>query len=371
MKALNNILKAAFVLSAIPLLVNCGGGGSTFSLLSDSDSFIQSAGAINDKIDILWVIDSSGSMDSSQQNLVNNFNYFINDFQTKNLDFKMAVTGTDAWRKLYNGSDVCSKFRDGPVRYNFSTGKCLESGSHNGYRVITPSVPNWTNVFLNNVLQGILGHGDERPLQSLEVALAESLNADFVRPDSYLSVIILTDEDDFSNNTSSNLQGVSYNDPRLIPVQHYVDLLDTVTGTSGLTRRYNVNAIAIQDTACKDFLNTSFTGRMIGQRVGEFADLTGGLRTSLCGNFADDLGLIADNILTLATQFYLSRIPVPSTIVVKVNGQVVPNKNQNPGPLLGGWEYDAGVNSIRFYGDYIPAAGSSIIVDFDPVAYGS
>lgn len=354
-------------------LAGCGSEGSSFSLLSDSDTFSQSPGTVNDKIDILWVIDSSGSMDSSQQNLASNFNSFISDFQSKNLDFKMAVTGTDAYRKLYSGGNPCSQFRDGPIKinYGYNPVHCETYGTHSGVRVITPAVTNYASVFINSVIQGVQGHGDERPLQSLQVAFDDAQNAGFLRNDSFLSVIILTDEDDFSHNGSSNIQGVSYSDSRLIPVTDYVNYLDTLTGTSGASRRYNVNSIAIYDQACLDSLNSQYGGRMIGQRVGELADATGGLKTSLCGNFANDLASIAENILSLATQFHLSRIPKVETIVVKVNGSVVPNKDNNPGPQTGGWEYVSDTNSIKFTGDYIPAAGSSISVTFDPVAYGS
>src|SRR5690606_29204673 len=109
----------------------------------------------------------------------------------------------------------------------------------------------------------------------------------------------------------------------------------------------------------------------IGNRLGALADATGGVKSSLCGNFATELGAIADNILSLATQFYLSRIPKPETIVVIVNGVEVPKLGHAPAPMTGGWSYNEEANSVRFFGDYIPAAGSTISITFDPVAYGS
>lgn len=46
------------------------------------------------KVDILWVVDNSGSMKNEQEALANNFEIFINDFIDRNLDFNMAVTTT-------------------------------------------------------------------------------------------------------------------------------------------------------------------------------------------------------------------------------------------------------------------------------------
>lgn len=350
-------------------LTNCGGEGSSFSLLSDTDTFYQNADSVNSKVDILWIVDNSGSMASSQQNLANNFSSFIQEFQTKNLDFRMGITGTDAWLDRFYGSDPCTELRDGPIKTNYSTGDCEYAGTHNGYRILTPSTPNLTDVFVNNIKQGVNATGDERPFMSLMDVFNKPLNAGFLRDTSYLAVIILTDEDDTSHDGNRLFP---HGDSRLHPVTNYVSYLDTLTNSSGATRRYSVNTIAIQDQNCVDQLSVpSWNGQVIGHRVNEFADLTGGLRANICGNFAVELAAIADNILSLATQFYLSRIPKPETITVKVNGGVVPQKDQNPGPSVGGWEYISESNSIRFTGDYIPEAGSQIQVDFDPVEYGS
>jgi hypothetical protein len=183
-------------------------------------------------------------------------------------------------------------------------------------------------------------------------------------------VIIVSDEDDFSHN-GSGIIAPNYSHANLHPVSNYITYLDTLTASSGPSRRYSVSSIAIFDEACRTDLNTSFTGRLIGVRYGELSDATGGVKSSLCGNFANELSLIADNILSLATQFYLSRIPKPETITVLVNGLSVPSVTSNPGPQTGGWEYNSETNSIRFYGDYIPASGSTIAINFDPASYGS
>ena len=47
-------------------------------------------------LDIAWVVDNSGSMSNEQQALADNFSVFINNFVTKDIDFKMAITTTDS-----------------------------------------------------------------------------------------------------------------------------------------------------------------------------------------------------------------------------------------------------------------------------------
>jgi hypothetical protein len=233
------------------------------------------------------------------------------------------------------------------------------------------------NASLTDTNNSIYGSGDERAFQSIKAALNQPLNAGFVRQDSFLSVIIVSDEEDYSHD-GSNLRE-DYNYSGLHTVQSYVNYLDGITSSTPTNRRYNVNAMAIFDAACRDFLNTSWAGRKIGLRYGQLVDSvntahptveTRGLKTSLCGNFANDLKKIADSILTLANRFALARIPKPETIQVTVNGVLMPNRDTNP-LGNGGWVYEESSNSILFIGNaYIPPSGSNIKVDYDPLAYG-
>ncbi|MCB0342965.1 MAG: hypothetical protein H6626_03405 [Pseudobdellovibrionaceae bacterium] len=333
------------------MIVGCGEQTPSFSLLPEEDIFQQNNDKVlNAKMDILWVIDNSGSMDTSQANTANNFNVFINDFVSKGFDYQIAVTTTEAYVRN-------SDFRDG-----------TNSTSHTGYPIITPSTPDLVNTFMINVVQGVSGSGDERAFQSMKAALDDTDNAGFVRNDAFLAIVIVSDEDDISRD-GAEFQPYSTND--LHATNDYLTYLDGITGSTEGDRRYNISAMAIQDEECRDFLNQSWTGRKIGARYGELADATGGVKGDLCGDFAADFDLISKNIIQQATQFYLSRIPIPETIRVIVNGQLVPNRNNNPGPTSGGWSYNAESNSIMFHGDHIPNQGDKIKIDYDPVNYGS
>ncbi|MCB0361454.1 MAG: VWA domain-containing protein [Bdellovibrionales bacterium] len=339
----------------------CQKNEPSFSLLPDSEIFFQNSGAVSPKIDLLWVVDNSGSMHSSQVNVANNFSSFITDFSSRGYDYRMAVIATDAYRELYTGSPTVSLFK-----------------SAAGTSIITPDTPDITNAFIDNIMVGTSGYGDERALQSMRVAMDNPNNSGLLRPDSFFAVIIVGDEDDFSHDGSDYIknQYTAYTDPSHLKynvakghtIEKYVEYLENLTGSSGLTKRFSVNSIVIKDgdADCLSDLSNG-GGQQYGIRNQALAEASDGLVASLCADFAVELKNISENILTLSTQFFLKREPVPSSIVVTVNNEVIPSVESNPGPLSGGWIYNAEANSILFYGDYIPAAGAQISIDFDPV----
>jgi hypothetical protein len=344
-----NVCTAIFSIGSLWIFAGCGNDVPSFAAPEDENVFFQSSDNFAAKMDILWVIDNSGSMQTSQTNVADNFNSFIQDFAGKGYDFRLAVAGTDAYRVNFGANASLARFRDG-------------GATKSGIFVIDPLTPQLTQTFMNNVNLGTSGSGDERAFDSFVATLTSPLNAGFLRSNSFLSIIIVSDEDDFSH-TSSSLNE-SYSNPNLKPISSYVSYLDTLTGSSPTDRRYSVNAMAIWDSACRQSLNTSFTGRKIGQRYGELVDAVGGgKKGSLCGNFANDLRLIANSIITQSTQFYLNRLPIESSIRVYVNDALVPRIEQD---TEDGWMYDPIANSVKFYNSAVPPQGSKIRVVFDP-----
>lgn len=351
-------LKISLAVGTLALLTACGKGSTTYSLLEEGQIFRQSSGTQDAKIDVLWVIDNSGSMASSQQNLANNFPSFIQKFTEKGFDFKLAVTATDAylalpvWNSYYNQNPRPSYYGGRPQAEIawFKDGNPDTGPS--GYRVITPATPNLQNVFIKNAMQGINGRGDERSLQSMRTALESTGNAGFFRPDGFLAVIILTDEDDFSHDGTAQYE--RYDRP-LHTIASYVSFLDGLTGSTGASRRYSVNTISVKDQACLDSIYNG--AQKIGNRVMQLADATGGVKGNLCGNFATELDLISKSIVQLSTQFYLQGDPIPESIKVYIDGVLMPNE---------GWTYNSAANSIVFQPDYVPPQNSAIKVSFDP-----
>ncbi|WP_347357577.1 hypothetical protein [Bdellovibrio sp.] len=336
--------KAIMMASAMALIAGCSKGTGSYSLLDDGADYKQQAVFIPKQIDILWVIDNSGSMETSQTNLTQNFASFISRFQTYNYDFNMAVTTTEAWRKQFDSNSTLARIKDGA------------GTNHSGVFVMNKNTQNLGDVFAINAKQGINGNGDERALSSIKETLLDAHNntLGFRRPEAFLAVIIVTDEEDFSS--SSGQFNESYSNPNLHTVQSYVDFMDQYVGS----RNYSVNTIGILDDACRTSLNNTFKERKIASRLIEMSNLTGGVKASLCSNFGESLELISDSIIQLSSVFKLNREPQEDTIAITVNGASVPNDPVN------GWTYDASNLTITFHGSAVPAADANITIDFYP-----
>jgi hypothetical protein len=359
------------IMWSLTVLVATACGGKTFNVADDGSSFQQSSGATSVPVDILWVIDNSGSMETSQGLLAANFPSFIEKLVQTNFDFRMAVVTTDAYKGMagYGTDATMAKFRDGERDYYPTDG--INDATSSGYFIIDRNTPNINSVFQTNVLQGIYGGGDERGFQSMEAALLhpENVATPFPRPGAFLVVIFLTDEEDFSWNGTANIQIVTdpvtgllvnntKDDPRLHPISRYLDILNTATNSTSTKKNYMVSTIGIFDQACQTQLTTpTFTGRRIAERYAELVDATGGVKASLCDNFDNVMSNISDSILEFSTKFYLSRTPIVDTIRVFVDGVQSPSQ---------AWSYDPVENSINFLTGFIPAQGADIRVVFTP-----
>ncbi len=353
---MKSFLASLTVVTAATLIVGCGKSADSFSLLSDASSYKQNSVYTPRKVDILWVIDNSGSMASSQRNLTDNFQSFIQKFLQTDSDFHMAVTTTDAFLSPYASQySAYSRIRDGVTNQDMN--------NHSGVFVMRKDTPNLNSVFLTNVTQGIRGSGDERAFSSMETTLNDSWNASFRRPDAFLAVIIVSDEDDFSHNDlTTGMNGYyfteNYSDPNMFSVQHYMDFLTNFTASAGAGTNFSVNAITIFDQVCFDQLKGN--GQKFSQRYGQLVTASSGKLISLCSDFSTSLQDLSKSILELSSEFALSRIPIESTIVVTVNGVSVPQDAAN------GWTYKAASNSIIFHGNAIPQAGADVRINFDP-----
>ncbi|MBX3022293.1 MAG: hypothetical protein KF799_11525 [Bdellovibrionales bacterium] len=365
--------KFIVLLSMMMSTAACNHGAGSYSILADGQTFYQNTASVDTKIDVMWVIDNSGSMASSQANLANNFSYFIQEFAGKGYDFQMAVTNTHAylsgplWTPFFNSNprpayfegqsqEWISRWRDGAPT---SWGGLGNSGVY----LMNKNTPNLAQTFMVNATQGVGGQGDERSLDSMVAALTNQWNQGFKRNGSFLAVIILTDEDDFSNNSTKHYE--SYDRP-LTPISDFVTFLDGFTGSSGNARKYNVSSISVPDQACLNSINNG--AQKIGRRVREMSDATGGVKASICGDFSQELTLISQEIVKLSTQFYLGNArPIPSTIKIVINGSNVPHVDANPAND-GGFYYNADANSVVFSGNWTPPQGAAINVTFDPVS---
>ncbi len=339
-----NVVLPLLLIAATLIYTGCEKGAGDFSVLSETSQFQQASVFVPRKIDVLFVIDNSGSMQTSQTNLANNFPSFINYFKSKGYDFRIAVTTTDAFygdQFVTAGCTLCNlaqaQFRGNP-------------------KVVDNNTPDLENVFKVNAQVGINGAGDERAFSSLKAALSSPLNVNFHRRDAFLSVIIVSDEEDFSH-VGSNWNE-SYTNPGLFAVSIYKDFLQTFTAGQA-TSDFSVSTISVIDEACRATLGGV---AKVATRYMELAAITGGTKNSLCNSFATVLDNISASIAAQTqAEFQLNKKPLVESIRVLIDGAVVPQNNTS------GWSYDSVTLKLKINGSaYQPSAGSSITINFDP-----
>ncbi|AZZ37204.1 hypothetical protein CIK05_10540 [Bdellovibrio sp. qaytius] len=342
--------------------VACDKGAGSFSVLSGNSQFQQSVSFTPRKLDVLFVVDNSGSMQTSQNNLANNFPAFIDKFVSKGYDFRIAVTTTDAYygdQFTGSGCSICNtqhtKFFSGANPPVFVIDRA-------DYDLSQPSeAARLKSDFEANVKVGVVGSGDERAFSSFKAALSSSLNVNYHRADAFLAVVIVSDEDDFSQ--SQYAMNESYSNPNAFSVASYKTYLDGFTG--GIAGEdYSVSAISVSDMTCRDQLGggAGQGAQKISQRYNQLIDLTGGTKNSICNPFDQTLDNISSQIMTESKPvFTLNKKPIIASIRVVVDGVTVPQNSTD------GWSYDATARTITINGAvYKPSAGSSISINFDP-----
>lgn len=357
LKIAQKIMLATLAMTAIA----CDKGAGSFSVLSGSSQFQQSVSFSPRKLDVLFVVDNSGSMQTSQNNLANNFPSFIDKFLDKGYDFRIAVTTTDAFygdQFVNNGCSLCNvnqtRFRTGVNPGVFVIDRADYDLSQAGEEARLKSD------FTANVKVGVNGSGDERAFSSFKAALTSSLNVNFHRPDAFLAIVIVSDEEDFSQSAYS--MNESYSNVNIHSVVSYKNFLDGFTGGQA-SDDYSVSAISISDQSCRDTLAGGSGGaQKIAHRYNELVDLTGGTRNSICNGFDQTLDNISSQIMTESKPvFTLNKKPIVASIRVVVDGVQVPQSSTD------GWSYDAATLTITINGlTYKPVGGASISINFDP-----
>jgi len=237
------------------------------------------------KMDIVFVVDDSGSMAEEQNNLAANFPKFISAieaYKTKSgakLDWRVAVTttGRDVSYTISAGGFNVPQSEKGDNGAFRNTGKC---GGKNRWIDGTDSSPE--SIFSCRAKAGTSGPSIEMPLYSLKLALNDRMtdgtNAGFLRPDALLAIVILTDEDDCSREDNNFTIANDKCDtmPNVKPVSDYATMLDSVSGGTG---RW-ATAVIAGDKACK----SSFGDAIQAKRLQDFVAIAGknGTFSSIC-----------------------------------------------------------------------------------------
>jgi hypothetical protein len=180
----------------------------------DSDAGTPPTGGGCEKMDVLFVIDDSASMEEEQANLILNLRSFVDvldAYRTGSggqLDYRLGVTTTAGLAQVYaitpefpgEEPEPILEFDEFPPANGalLHPDRCMPDRAWIE-RADGSTAPN----FACRAVVGTTGSGLEMPLLMMERALTtrveDGANAGFVRDDALLVVVVLTDEDDCSS----------------------------------------------------------------------------------------------------------------------------------------------------------------------------
>ena len=275
-------------------------------------------------VDILWVIDDSGSMANQRKVLVNNFDRFLQELLSLNVKWQMGVVSTDP-------NDLAQL--------------------RGTIKVITTSTPNPRVVFESNTTFGPSRIKWEHGLRVAELAITGANvlpggpNDGLLRPNAALAIIALANDDDGSWGTTD----------------YYARAFRSAKG-KGNEGLVSFSTIAgTTPSGCTPPGEAGFYGSLAQPafRFAAVATKTGGVVGSICdASFESTLIQIAEALNTLRRVFPLTLVPLLSSLTVTVNGTLIP---QDP---INGWQYQVDTNSITFLGNYIPPPGAILRLEY-------
>ena len=301
------------------------------------------------KVDVLFVVDDSGSMSEEQVNLSDSFEAFIYEAASWDSDYQIAVTTTTISLLELSGGAL-----------------------YGSPPWVTAA--NWEK-FVNIVEVGTSGSGDEQGIWAAYIAtssplidppegtceidsdcglhrvcrvgMCQGVNHGFFREDAALEIVFVSDEEDHSPEELeaylNHFRGIKgYAHPELLHMH-------AIVGPAGGCSSSNGSAEA-------------------GHRYMNLADATGGAVYSICElDFAKGLEGIGEIAFASKMEYTLSQIPAPTTIMVTIEGLPCP-------ALTGGifnWVYDAEDNTVTLTEEGICTAGSGdeVLIAYDLLCY--
>ena len=317
--------------------------GGTVSSQPVSESWSQSS----PKVDLLLIIDNSGSMAEEQQAVRQNLNRLWSRIALANADFHIAVTTSGVypyaagWTQCPGGANGGEAGRFFPV-------------DNSSPRILTPQTPGVQDALFANLNVGLC-HWDERLLEPAIDALTAPLisetkllgtpwpadgNAGFLRDDARLSILAVTDTDD--DDDVPNPPSVESMVAQIYAVKKGIKEMVSFTGI-----------VPLQNCA---------TIEQFGPRNRQIAAAMNGTLYDICDlkHMGDTLDHAVGDLMQPLASFPLGAHPRdPAQIRVTVNGA-----------QMTGFSYDPRTNRIVFAQGSVPPPGSTINASYDPACGG-
>lgn len=280
---------------------------------------------LNPAVDILFIVDDSGSMGIHQRNISKNINQFLLAFEKNtDIDYHIGVITTDNDSTAKSG-----KLQGGPPHF------------------ITRKTSNGLDLLRQRLQVGTWGSGSEAifdpVVNAVTPPLSTGFNKDFFRPKAYFALIMITDAEEQSNQWTG-------------PDFHNY-LVNLKNGDQNKVVYYAAYVPTSENCP---------TEENAARLLENFFSLVKAKTFSLCDpDFGSKLaGVGADLVKRVNRRILLDTRPVISTIEITFGTQVIPPSETD------GWMYNIEDNSLIF-GKYLvwteQPAGTTVKVNYLPV----
>jgi hypothetical protein len=264
-------------------------------------------------LDILFIIDDSGSMGEHQQNLSSNINLFTDAIvKTKFLDYHIGViSSTTSAGFSFGGTANCCGILIGSPKF------------------VERKTPNGILALQANLLIGTSGDSREAFFDPIVMAFSPQniagANKDFLRKDAYLALVFITDTDDQSN------------------ANDVASTLAFLKNLKGSLDKVFVGAAYVPDQEYQAGLCQGESEVLSSENLPDFFKQTNALTFSLCApDYGAKLVDLGELLATKAKTMYLKKIPKRGTIKVTIGTDVLPNDSTK------GWTYNPAINGLEF-----------------------
>lgn len=278
-----------------------------------SKNLVQSGSEVFDpKVDILFVVDNSQSMNRHQGNLAENIHKFTSTFINNSIvDYQIGVITTDMFATTLSGTPCCGKL----------VGKV---------KVVSNSTPRGNEILSSNLRVGVDGDYTEKVFDPVYAALSPPNitkdNLGFYRPEASLVLIFLTDAEDQSKNmTASDL---------------YKFLVDLKMGNKKKVLAYGaIIPSGIEDGCIRDVKNS------IPYKIEDFLRLVFNNKDNVMNICDPDYGtrlatMAMDIVNQVGSTIYLSAVPDLDSLRVTYGDLELPHDAEK------GWFFNLKKNAV-------------------------
>jgi hypothetical protein len=304
-----------------------------------TDEFDQGSGQ---QVDVLFMIDNSGSMSEEQENLANNISDFIAGADQFQNDFQLGVVNSESEGEtaghLVSAPRIIRRSPQTEAQFQSSADVGIDSaqderGLEAAHKALTDPNAFDTGVACQNDGQCMA------PDTCVEGSCG-GYNRGFLRDTAALEIIFLSDEEDQSPGT----------------VNFYVDFFKSIKGFRNEARMHTHAIVGADDQGNAAACMSNNGAADAGRRYVEVAERTNGTVHSICADdFGADLRTIGNQAFGLQVQFFLSRPAAPGTVTVEVDGA----------PQADGWSFDQESNSVAFDEGSVPQPGAHIVISYE------